>query len=415
VVVIALAVGLAAVRRAGVARVLALALGSALVSWALLEAIYAVYDRPRPEETLDGIGLNGHSWGHLNSFPSGHMAITAALAVATALAFPRLRALMWAYVAAVAFTRVLFGAHFPLDTVAGTLLGTASALLVARILLRERPRHDDTAGTGEPLAKDDVVAVMPSYDDVPTRALVAETLEHVRRLVIVDDGSRPGVAHELDAVAAETGAELVRRPERGGKGSAVRAGVDHALSTGNPAAVLVIDADGQHPASAIPAFLAAGGSAELVIGDRFGNLAAMPLQRRIANGATRRLFSVVAGTEVRDTQNGMRLLGRDAIDLLPAGGYEAETRHLRLALHHGLRVAWVPMPAIYADERSSFRAGRDGLRVLWALVAPVGAGAPSQRRSPRRARSLRARPTRSARPGTFARAQPASPGRAAAA
>jgi membrane-associated phospholipid phosphatase len=59
------------------------------------------------------------------------MAITAALAVALALAFPRLRTLLWGYVAAVAFTRVMFGAHFPFDVVAGTALGTASALMVA--------------------------------------------------------------------------------------------------------------------------------------------------------------------------------------------------------------------------------------------------------------------------------------------
>jgi undecaprenyl-diphosphatase len=140
---IALAVGLAAFARAGVGRVLALVVGSAVVSWALLEAIYAVYDRPRPEETLAGIGVNGHSWGHLNSFPSGHMAITAALAVAIALAFPRLRAVMWTYIVAVAVTRVLFGAHFPLDTVAGTLLGAASALLVSRLpgLVGRRALH----------------------------------------------------------------------------------------------------------------------------------------------------------------------------------------------------------------------------------------------------------------------------------
>jgi membrane-associated phospholipid phosphatase len=106
--------------------------GSALLAWALLEAVYAVYNRPRPEEVVSDPTLNGHSWAHLNSFPSGHMAITAALAVAIALAFPRLRFALWGYVAAVALTRVFFGAHFPLDVLAGTALGTASAILVAQ-------------------------------------------------------------------------------------------------------------------------------------------------------------------------------------------------------------------------------------------------------------------------------------------
>jgi membrane-associated phospholipid phosphatase len=112
--------------------VFARVLGSALVAWGLLEAVYAVYDRPRPEEVVADPTLNGHSWAHLNSFPSGHMAITAALAVAIALSFPRLRHALWGYVAAVAFTRVFFGAHFPFDVLAGTALGTASAILVAQ-------------------------------------------------------------------------------------------------------------------------------------------------------------------------------------------------------------------------------------------------------------------------------------------
>jgi membrane-associated phospholipid phosphatase/MFS family permease len=132
VVLIVLGIALAAVTRwRSIPAVFGRVMGSALLAWGLLEAVYAVYDRPRPEEVVANASLNGHSWAHLNSFPSGHMAITAALAVALALAFPRLRAVLWGYVAAVAFTRVMFGAHFPGDVIAGTALGTASALMVA--------------------------------------------------------------------------------------------------------------------------------------------------------------------------------------------------------------------------------------------------------------------------------------------
>jgi undecaprenyl-diphosphatase len=132
-VLIVLALGAAAVTNfRSIPATFARVFGSALLAWALLEAVYAVYNRPRPEEVIADPTLNGHSWAHLNSFPSGHMAITAALAVAVALSFPRLRFALWGYVAAVAFTRVFFGAHFPLDVLAGTALGTASAILVAQ-------------------------------------------------------------------------------------------------------------------------------------------------------------------------------------------------------------------------------------------------------------------------------------------
>ena len=146
-VLIALALGAAAIVDVRlIAPTFARVFGSALLAWGLLEAIYAVYDRARPEEVLARATLNGHSWAHLNSFPSGHMAITAALAVAVALAFPRLRYGLLAYVAAVALTRVFFGAHFPLDVLAGTALGTGSAILVAlsvpRFAAARRARRD---------------------------------------------------------------------------------------------------------------------------------------------------------------------------------------------------------------------------------------------------------------------------------
>ena len=410
-VLIVLAVAVAAATRLrSVPRVFGLVMGSALLSWVLLEAVYAVYDRARPQEVIADASLNGHSWAHLNSFPSGHMAITAALAVSIGLAFPRLRYALWAYVAAVAFTRVMFGAHFPLDVVAGTALGTASALLVAQAfaLTYRKPRE-----AAEPLDEDaPVAAVMPAYNDVPSAALVREALEHVDRLVLVDDGSSPEVARELDGLAADFDLELVRLPERGGKGTAVRAGVERVR--GSHDAVLVLDADGQHPAESIPAFLAAGRDAELVIGDRFGDLGEMPFHRKASNRTTRRLFQLATGREVRDSQNGMRLLRGRALETLPSGGYEAETAHLRRFLSEGGSVAWVPIPAIYGGERSSFRPVRDSARVLWALVRPLERQGQPQSRSRLRAAFLPPRRTRSARRDTRATAPRGRPARATA-
>jgi membrane-associated phospholipid phosphatase len=154
VALVALALVAAALTRpSSVPAVFTRVLGSALVAWGLLEAVYAVYDRPRPEEVVATAELNGHSWAHLNSFPSGHMAITAALAVAFGLAFPRLRHVLWAYVAAVAFTRVMFGAHFPLDVLAGTALGTASALLVT-VAFERLARRAPAPAAPQPAAAD---------------------------------------------------------------------------------------------------------------------------------------------------------------------------------------------------------------------------------------------------------------------
>jgi membrane-associated phospholipid phosphatase/predicted MFS family arabinose efflux permease len=125
-----------------------LALGANVLAWGLLESIYALWDRARPEEVLDTatIALHG-TWAHIESFPSGHMALTTALAAGAWLAFPRLRLPLVLYVALVAATRIVFGAHFPLDTLAGVALGYTSAravfaLMVAAGLLRDPRRAD---------------------------------------------------------------------------------------------------------------------------------------------------------------------------------------------------------------------------------------------------------------------------------
>jgi glycosyltransferase involved in cell wall biosynthesis len=230
-----------------------------------------------------------------------------------------------------------------------------------------------------------VWAVMPSYDDVPERSLVKELLGQVEGLTIVDDGSNPPVARELQRLAADPGVELVRHRQRRGKGAALRTGIAAALKrTPKPDAVVLIDADGQHPPAAVPAFVAAGSTAELVIGDRFADLAAMPWQRRFANRVSQRLLELATGRPVRDTQSGMRLLRGRALELPLAGdGYEAESRQLKVALVAGLDVAWVPIPATYGDERSSFRPIRDSVRVLSALVRPIERPEPRPVLSPR--------------------------------
>ena len=362
-------------------RVTALIVGSAALSYAFLNVVNRVYDRARPEEVLDPSQINaGSHWAYLPSYPSGHMAVTAALATAVALAFPRLRHALWAYVAAVAVTRVLFGAHFPLDVLMGTFAGYASAQLVAAGLLR-REAVADEAPQGEPLAREDVVALMPSYGEPPAAELIAETQSHVGRLLIVDDGSDPEHAEVLRARAAAAGADLLRLPQNSGKGVAVRAGLDRILAEeGSGTAVLMIDADGQHPPASIPSFLAAGGSgAELVIGDRFGDLGAMPLHRRLMNRSASGILSLTTGRSVRDSQSGMRLLRGRALVATPfqGGRYEAETQHLKAALLDGLDVTWVPIPAIYGSERSSFRAAGDTARVLAALLARPTTASPT--------------------------------------
>jgi membrane-associated phospholipid phosphatase len=101
-----------------------------------LEVVKLFIERPRPEEVLDGQVWLSHArdWSHIASYPSGHVIVTAALATVAGATVPRLRSALVVYVAAVGFTRVLFGAHFPLDVFIGTALGYELGLLAVAMV-----------------------------------------------------------------------------------------------------------------------------------------------------------------------------------------------------------------------------------------------------------------------------------------
>jgi undecaprenyl-diphosphatase len=113
---------------------------AAYLAGAALEVIKLFIERARPEEILGAqIQLShGRSWAHLASFPSGHLIVTAAMAAAAAGAVPALRRPLLVYVGLVALTRVLFGAHFPLDVLVGALVGHELGLFAARLMASAR-------------------------------------------------------------------------------------------------------------------------------------------------------------------------------------------------------------------------------------------------------------------------------------
>jgi membrane-associated phospholipid phosphatase len=138
-------------RAAGLRRLFALEVVSVGLALGLLQALYAVFDRARPSEVFDRADIalaNGHNWAQIESFPSGHMAVITALAAAAWFAVPQLRGILLAYLALNAVTRVAFGAHFPVDVVAGTALGYGSALAASSLVLSWRPAESREARPG---------------------------------------------------------------------------------------------------------------------------------------------------------------------------------------------------------------------------------------------------------------------------
>jgi undecaprenyl-diphosphatase len=106
--------------------VLAVALAQGVVD----HGIKPLIARPRPfiaDVTSRVVGYHPETY----SFPSGHSASSFAAATVLAFALTRRRAaLVWALAAAVAFSRIYIGVHYPLDVVVGAFIGVLIGILV---------------------------------------------------------------------------------------------------------------------------------------------------------------------------------------------------------------------------------------------------------------------------------------------
>ena len=102
------------------------------------------------------------------------------------------------------------------------------------------------------------LVLIPSYNTGP---LVLETVREARRawapVWVVVDGSTDGTAEPLARQAREDAAlRVMVLAANGGKGGAILHGLREAAAAGFTH-VLTMDADGQHPAACIPAFMGA--------------------------------------------------------------------------------------------------------------------------------------------------------------
>jgi len=194
-------------------------------------------------------------------------------------------------------------------------------------------------------------AIIPTYNNPATIGeVVARVREHIKDVVVVDDGSAAPARQVLEQLASTGRCQVVWRAENGGKGAAVKTGLawahDHSFDY-----ALQIDADLQHDPSKIPELVAsvAAGNNTLVLAKPVfdstapkGRLRARKITVFFAMVETlgRKVGDPLCGFRVYPVETALRVKARgDAMDFDPEIA-------VRLAWA-GCDIVHVPTPVIY--------------------------------------------------------------------
>lgn len=227
--------------------------------------------------------------------------------------------------------------------------------------------------------------LIPSYNTGPIlQRTVEDILACGHPTWVVIDGSTDGSPDLLKSIVPAAGQEfeVITLPQNLGKGSAVLHGLREALKAGYTH-VLCMDADGQHPASKIPEFLALSAShpTAAIFGRPVFDASAPALR---VNG--RKLSNFWANLEtlgwgIDDSLFGMRLY--PAAALLDVFESTSFARRFDFDPEVAVRLAWkgvpilnVPTPVRYPSREeggvSQFRYLRDNILLTWMHLRLMG-------------------------------------------
>ena len=156
---------------------------------------------------------------------------------------------------------------------------------------------------------------------------------------MIDDGS----SDDTSARAAAAGARVIRHPYNKGNGAAVKTGIRQATG----AFILIIDADGQHPAGDAVRLASYLGEYDLVVGARSGATQASPM-RRLGNATLNATASYLTQRAIPDLTSGFRAARRECLveflHLIP-NGFSTPTTTTLAFMKAGYSVRFEPIDA----------------------------------------------------------------------
>lgn len=200
-----------------------------------------------------------------------------------------------------------------------------------------------------------VAFVIPAYNEATVisnvlndlkKALAKTKLDY--EIVVVDDGS----SDKTGQIAKAEGVFVISHILNSGSGSATATGLSYAQQNGFDIAA-TLDADGQHDPSEVimGVELIQKKKADLLIGSRLINSKGMSKTKIAGNKGLSYITFLLFGINVTDSQSGMRIYSKKALNSLKwkSSGYEFCSEMLWRAKQQNMKVEEYPITAIYTD------------------------------------------------------------------
>lgn len=200
-----------------------------------------------------------------------------------------------------------------------------------------------------------VCIIIPAYNEEVSIASVIRSTINVFKdssfsadIIVVDDGSKDKTGH----IAKKNGAIVVRHIVNSGAGGATATGLRYA-EINQYDICATMDADGQHnPKDVLTGVMNMSKSSfDILIGSRLINPSGMSKLKVIGNKGLSVITAILFGIKTTDSQSGLRVFSRNAIETLrwKTNGYEFCSEMLWRAHQLNLRVEEFPIEAIYTE------------------------------------------------------------------
>ncbi len=225
----------------------------------------------------------------------------------------------------------------------------------------------ETMTTRERMSRRGICVIIPTYNNEATlRGVLQDVMTYCADVIVVNDGSTDGTQAILSDIPGIT---TLTYAKNRGKGYALKYGLMEAKALGFAYAI-TMDADGQHYAKEIPAFMDANikHPGTIVMGNRNLSGADRTAGSSFANKFSNFWLFVQTGHWLSDTQTGYRLYPLRKLYGLGfvTSRYEAELELLVFALWRGVEIKSIPIDVFYPPREqrvSHFRPYADFLRI----------------------------------------------------